>query len=434
VPVYSRDDDRSVTALQELYRDTDRLTEVIRSLVARHVACDSLENKRVLLKPNWVTHSTRATDEICLRTNDAFLIAALRVVASQKPSRIVIGDAPIQGCKWHEVVTSALSKSIDALAKEFGVSIAIKDFRRRTFQPSLNNPISDRNPLTNYVIYDLGRDSLLEPITRFDRNMFRVTDYDPDRLAESHRPGVHKYCITKEIFKADVIISLPKIKTHQKAGITAALKNLVGLNGDKDFLPHHRIGGDAVGGDCYPGKNVLRYWSELALDYANRNQGRMRYRLGSCVSRVLWKLSNPSNYHHLAAGWYGNDPTWRMVMDLNAIAVYGSADGKIMEAPQRQLLSLSDGIVAGQGDGPLDPLPHPLGVIALSNDSAAHDTTLAILMNFDPDKIPLLKYARSNRNDQDTELLWDGKPVTLDDLKKEGVDTIPPPGWLGILS
>ena len=84
-------------------------------------------------------------------------------------------------------------------------------------------------------------------------------EYDPDKFRYTHTKGMHKYCITKHLFDSDLVISLPKAKTHQKAGITAALKNIVGLNGDKDYLPHHRIGGTEVGGDAYPGKSYFRY-------------------------------------------------------------------------------------------------------------------------------------------------------------------------------
>jgi len=33
------------------------------------------------------------------------------------------------------------------------------------------------------------------------------------------------------------------LKLHRKAGITCALKNLIGINGNKEYLPHHRLGG-----------------------------------------------------------------------------------------------------------------------------------------------------------------------------------------------
>ena len=66
--------------------------------------------------------------------------------------------------------------------------------------------------------------------------------------------------------EADVIINLPKLKTHQKAGITCALKNLIGINGNKEYLPHHRIGGFELGGDCYPGSSDLKRALEFIHD------------------------------------------------------------------------------------------------------------------------------------------------------------------------
>ena len=117
------------------------------------------------------------------------------------------------------------------------------------------------------MIFDVGTQSYLEPITTSE-NRFRVTNYNPDRLVNSHRKGVHKYCIAKDVFDVDIVISLPKIKTHQKAGLTNAMKILVGVNGDKDFLPHHRLGAKGYGGDCYPEYNLLRSCSEWCLDTA----------------------------------------------------------------------------------------------------------------------------------------------------------------------
>ena len=73
------------------------------------------------------------------------------------------------------------------------------------------------------------------------------------------------------------------------------------------------------GGDCYPGYNPLRSISELFLDKANRNIGNKKYKLYNLISRILWKLSFPTQEQTLAAGWYGNDTIWRTVFDLNLI-------------------------------------------------------------------------------------------------------------------
>ncbi len=69
----------------------------------------------------------------------------------------------------------------------------------------------------------------------------------------------------------------------------------------------------------------------------------------------MWKLSFPKKVHYLVAGWYGNDTAWRMVIDLNKIAIYGKQDGTISKTPQLQPHSLCDEIIGGQGDWPLNP-------------------------------------------------------------------------------
>jgi len=354
----------------------------------------------------------------------------MEVILLKKPSRVLIGDAPVQGCRWDDVVRSNLIARIRELSIIHKIPIKIKDFRRVTFDPQSNNLATERNPISDYIIFDLKKDSLLEPISKSGKNLFRVTDYDPDRLAESHEPGMHKYCIAKEIFENDVIITIPKVKTHQKAGITNALKILVGINGDKDYLPHHRKGGSNNGGDCYPGNNLLLKLSESILDEANRHRGRFIYKPLIYLSLVFWKLSNPSPKHNLAAAWHGNDTTWRMTLDLNKIAEYGNSDGTISKVPQRVLFSLSDGIIGGQGDGPLNADPLALGIICFSNISSYTDAAMAKIMGFELDKIPLVKNAIKIDNKKKVNIYFNHKLVDLEELNKISIQTIPPPGWI----
>lgn len=424
---------RSLVDLASRYGDFSFLKGLIKQVVTPVMAALELEGKRVLLKPNWVKHNRISSDELCMRTHDNFLLAALEVVLEMKPQSVLIGDAPIQGCYWDKIISASFKEEVLRLAAHYRIPISIKDFRRVTFDPSRNNLSLERNPLSEYVITDLGKESFLEPITRGDQQLFRVTNYNPDRFVESHAPGIHKYCITKSLYEADVVISLPKVKTHQKAGITAALKNIVGLNGDKDFLPHHRLGGTGFGGDCYPGSNRLRYWSELAMDFANRRQGRLLFWAGQKTSSLLWRLSFPGEEHHLAAGWHGNDTTWRMVLDLNKIILYGLPDGTIASTPQRQLFSLCDGIVGGQGDGPLKPDPLPLGVVSFTNHSALNDAAMATLMGFDVERIPMLNTALAEFP-SGSEVWFDGNLLPWQALHKFSIPTAPPPGWVRRLS
>jgi hypothetical protein len=320
--------------------------------------------------------------------------------------------------------------AVAAIAEKYKVPVIIKDFRRVVFDTLDNKVDVEKNPMSEYIIFDLGKKSYLEPITSATKNQFRVSQYNPDKFTATHRPGMHKYCITKEMFNADIVISIPKVKTHQKAGITAALKNIVGLNGDKDFLPHHRIGGTKMGGDSYPGKNILRYWSELALDNSNRNKGNYKYWFWLKTASLLWRISLPGKHHKLSAAWYGNDTTWRMVMDLNTIVVYGKADGTLSDTPQRMLYSFCDGIVGGQGDGPLYPDPLNLGIVSFTDDSAINDICMATIMGLQNDKIPLLKAAKEFMPGRQVDITLNGNATSIEDLKKIAVYTAPPPGWV----
>lgn len=426
---YQKDSDRTLENLKTVYQDPNRLKDLLFKTTEPYLGHKEIKGKRVFLKPNWVKHDIKESDQWCMRTHENFILAFLEIILEYKPISVLIADAPVQGCTWEKMLRPEFVKLINDLADKFYIPIVIKDLRRVTFDPSKNNPNLERRPLSEYNIFDLGKHSFLEPISREDKNLFRVTNYNPDRLAISHRPGVHKYCITKELFDNDVIISLPKVKTHQKAGITAALKNIVGLNGDKDFLPHHRLGGTGFGGDCYPGKNSLRYISELSLDFANRHQGKLLYWLGYKISSLFWNLSFPGKSHTLAAGWHGNDTTWRMVMDLNTIAVYGKRDGTVSREPQRTLFSLCDGIIGGQGNGPLNPDPLPLGLVTFTNHSDYNDLVLATLMGFEPDKIPLLRTISRNPNKQLISIKWNGQSLKFEALSLFSIKTNVPPGW-----
>ena len=64
------------------------------------------------------------------------------------------------------------------------------------------------------------------------------------------------------------------------------------------------------------------------------------------------------------------------------------------------MYSLSDGIIGGQGDGPLKPEPLALGFLSLTNDSALNDLALATLMGMEIEKVPLLAEVLSSRGGQ----------------------------------
>lgn len=426
---FDKPGERNVSYLADLYSNRDLLKKAIFELIQDKITPENVFNKNILLKPNWVNHPRNLHDDICLITNHNLVIALVEFLLPLKPFKITIGDAPIQGCNWERLLPETFYDEINKLSEVHKTLICIRDFRRVVFDTQKNTISSERNPLSEYHIFDVGKESFLEPITRNDKKLFRVSQYDHERLAEVHRPGVHKYCITNSLFEADLVISLPKVKTHQKAGITAALKNLVGLNGDKDYLPHHRKGGTNRGGDSYPGNNFLRNLSEDLLDISNKRIGKRSFRYWQKLAVELWKLSKPRKVDQIGAAWHGNDTTWRMVLDLNLIAVFGKIDGQISETPQRQLFSLCDGIIGGQGNGPLFPEPLPLGFLGFSNNAALNDFIFAALMKLDPEKTPLTINAFSLYEKTFENIFLNGNKITVDNLRGFSIDTLPPPGW-----
>jgi hypothetical protein len=94
-----------------------------------------------------------------------------------------------------------------------------------------------------------------------------------------------------------------------------------------------------------------------------------------------------------SGNWWGNDTVWRMCLDLNKLARYGRVDGTIADAPVRRHLALVDGIIAGQGRGPMNPDPLPAGVVLFGISEANVDAVATVLLGFDPEKIPMIRNA-----------------------------------------
>lgn len=388
--------------------------------------------ERVLVKPNWVHHRNDTGGLECLHTHREFVLAALREVMRCRPSRVVVGDAPIQGCSWKSVVTGSFVKEIESIVPEGILQIA--DFRRTIMHgESLRSGTSpESRPDSDFVLFDLGGESLLEPVST-PSGRFRVTMYNPDLLARRHSPGVHQYLIAREALEADVIVNLPKLKTHRKAGMTGALKNLVGINGNKEFLPHHRTGGSSDGGDCYPGRSVLKRLAEILIDKANRRIGRASFSFWLFGADALLHMSKMlSKDTEIEGGWAGNDTVWRTVLDVNRIAVYGRLDGSMDDSPRRRIVSLTDALVCGQNNGPLQPRPLHLGCITYSDSSVDADRLNSMLLGFEPGMIPMLRHASSGFRWPLPSTVTDGEArIRLRSLSApaRGLQACPAAGW-----
>jgi len=397
---------------------------------------------RIVIKPNWVLHENEGPGGLdCLYTHASVIRAIIDFALKANPARLVIGDAPVQVCNLPELLKNGYN-DLFSYYQSIGADLIIKDFRRTVSErkPGALDVQQNQKPIDEYVLVELGKKSLLEPISS-DAEKFRVTMYDPRKLQENHAPGRHRYLVARDILEADLVINVPKLKTHKKAGVTLALKNLVGINGSKEFLPHHRKGGTDRGGDNYDKNSLPKRSLELILDWLNHHLDKPR--LYGHGARLAYKLLYFDKIRgksiDVEGGWYGNDTVWRMCLDLNKILLFSDTAGQLSDTPQRVTLHITDGIIAGENDGPLRPDPVSFGAMIGSFNPAAHDWVITRLMGLDPQSIAIVRQAfhpvdsgiaafKPNM----LNVIENGKPQSLDDITKRNPFHFKPSlGWRG---
>jgi uncharacterized protein (DUF362 family) len=352
---------------------------------------------RVLIKPNFVLDHNQGDGGMePMITHQSVVKAVAQAALQTEASQVIVGDAPIQTANFAALLeTTGLDVWAESLKQADARFKGVKDFRRTTARYIDGVRVAEENvlPEEDFVLFDLGADSLLEPITD-EKDDFRVTCYDPRLMARTHGKGRHRYLVAKDVLEADVVINLPKLKTHKKAGITCALKNLIGINGNKEYLPHHRLGGADLGGDCYPGDSRVKRMLEYVADQQNLTDsgtmGRVWGGVATQLNRVLHLMGDNLG---IEGSWIGNDTIWRTGLDLNRILLYGETDGSMSPSVRRRVVHLADAVVAGQGDGPLSPQPLRMGLLFAGNNAACMDWFGARLLGYDPQLLPIVREA-----------------------------------------
>jgi uncharacterized protein (DUF362 family) len=396
---------------------------------------------KVLLKPNWVRHWNQSGAGMdCLVTHTSVIEAVLEYVALAHPGSTIIGDAPIQSCDFEGLRVACGLEELVRRMETRNLPLEIRDFRRTVMHgDALGSARSESvSSIENYVLFDLKNESLLEPVAD-ESGSFRVTVYNPDLLQRTHGPGKHEYLIARECIEADVVLNLPKLKCHKKAGITGALKNVVGINGNKEYLPHHRKGSGAEGRDCYEAASWWKRQAENLLDAANRRAAgscqRMIARTAETAGRIAVAVGEDDN---LDGAWFGNDTIWRTCLDLQRVLRYGRVDGTLAGTPQRYVVSITDAIIGGEGEGPLAPTPARAGFMTGALNPAAADWVHARLMGFDPMKIPLVRealgdfsYRLADFTPREIRARFDDRETAAGELGPfAGRPFLPPRGWV----
>ena len=363
----------------------------------------------VVLKPNLIRdfRETQPDHENCLTTHGSVIRAALDYVyiALKGQGRIIIADAPQNDADFDEIRRmTGLDEIQEFYSRHAGFEVEVYDLRPEKALKADGVIVGhERLPgdPSGYVKVDLGRHSAFSEISHLCYLLYGA-EYDTSELRSHHHDDVHEYLISKTIMDADCVIDLPKLKTHKKTGITVCMKNLVGINGNKNWLPHHRLGTPAQGGDQFADDGVIHRVERRAMACFRRLFplfGPLRGVMAKPLKALGKGIFGDTNTNTIRSGnWYGNDTTWRMVIDLNRILMYTDKNGHLQDTPARRLFCLVDGIVGGEGNGPMDPTPKPSGIIVAGTNPVAVELTCARLMGFNYMRLPMLCQALDNNH------------------------------------
>jgi hypothetical protein len=339
---------------------------------------------------------------------------------------IIVGDSPLQGCDFAALLRlSRMDELLTVARQQFpGLKIEAQDWRSTLLKSKIKNlksKISDQRSRIRefdvcslifdwakggcptspqvgkddgeYESVDLGRDSFLEEICDYAKD-FRVTMYRPSLMLAHHGPGKHEYLFVKRALDADLFINLPKLKTHMKTGVTGALKNLVGICGRKESLPHHIRGSYFDGGDCYCTGNVFAKWADRLYDrwwegYATMSvPKRIAY---ATAHRLLKAAAIGTGGGRISGGsWSGNETLWRTVLDINHAVYFGRKTPK-------HIITVVDGVIAGEGQGPVKPSPRLAGLLIGGENPACIDAVLTHVVGYNIARIPMVYHTLTHR-------------------------------------
>ncbi len=348
----------------------------------------------VAIKPNLVMNRHLGGGSLnCVITHGSIIRSVIDYVclALQGRGRIVIGDAPLQMADFDEISErNGLNEIAHYAQTTYGVDVDVVDFRRVRAVSDHGHVVrveeKDGDP-RGYVVVDLAEASMLSAVSEAS-DRFRVTCYDADAVGQHHNEHKNEYLVSGSILQANCVISISKLKTHRKAGLTAALKNVVGINGHKDWLPHHRCGAAKERGDEYLNASASKRLSTRLAEQALQSRPELRQAWGRLSVAAGAAAKRVSRDPFTEGSWYGNDTLWRTVLDLNRVLLYADREGILRSDLQRNCLHLVDAIIAGEGEGPLEPNIKVCGMMLGGFSPVAVDTVAAGMMGFDFRKIP----------------------------------------------
>ncbi len=358
----------------------------------------------VVIKPNWVQESHEYNQDVWepVITHPKLLVAILDELARRLGGvgTLSVCDAPHTYADFSKILARGnLRQELETLRKRWPrMIIEAIDLRReiwiRKDEVTVRRLANSEDP-RGYVRCNLARHSLF--YRHPGEGRYYGADFDAGVVNAHHRQDVHEYLLAGTPIKCDLFVNVPKLKTHKKTGITCCLKNLVGINGDKNWLPHHTIGTPQTHGDEFPNMNFANRLETYAKTAGMSLMRRIPV-LGNFAYRKMRNLGKSvlgdSETKIRNGNWFGNDTCWRMALDLNRALLYGDSDGQFRGSDDpKPYIGIVDGIMGGQGNGPLCPSPVASHVLFGGSDPGGLDALGLQLMGFDYRDIPIVNQA-----------------------------------------
>lgn len=338
--------------------------------------------------------------------------------ATKEDGRIIIADSPQMDCDFNNLLNITKLNSLKEFYGEQKFNLEIYDLRNfwinveNGLYLSRNRQSLEGDPEGSTII-NLKEKSLFFKEKNHDK--YYGADYNRNETIRHHSGETQEYSISNTILNADVVICAPKLKTHKKVGVTLNMKGLVGINTNKNYLVHYKVGSPTEGGDEFPPNlysskdsfliKMQRISSDFLLSQKNQFTDHLYKKLTDIAKHTSLMKINMNNEDKVCCGnWSGNNSAWRMTVDLLKIFLYADKNGKIKDSPQRKMFSVVDGFIGGDGDGPLAPDAKYCGIMTIGTNICAVDLVCTRIMGFDISKIKMLNYIIKNQDLYNTKI------------------------------
>lgn len=405
----------------------------------------------VVLKPNWVLekHQYRHGEWEQVITNPAILTAVLRIVVEHlgNNGRIIITDGPELNADFNKILSYQPLDEWKAITEQHNITLEIVDLREELYIQDKNVTIKKvklpSDPKGKVIANLMDENSEFYGHIKSEKGYFGAGS-DIREANHAHDGHTNLYSVSRSVVEADVFINLPKLKTHKKGGITSSLKNLVGINTYRNYLPHNSIGTPAEGGDQFPASHPKSRIESTFMPFIHQHVLKNLFlaKLFSPFMGLGKKVFGDNQETIRGGSWYGNDTLWRMVLDINKVLFYVNKDGTLRDgslSKMKKYISIVDSIVAGEGNGPKAPDPINAGYIIAGSNPVAVDAVCARIMNFDCKKIPAIDNAFRIKffplvgfKMEDIKILYKGEVFSLSNFPSSHVVSFRPhKGWVG---